>query len=176
MNDNDNTGDKGVPSSGTIQHTNVATGRSYDSLVSAFERELGHLDPTITQRLIQQKAAWADVEQAINKIGGQHGLMFVFRADQGKITSLSGQDKRYSLYLVGNPVIANQILNIEPGASFYLPFRVALYDAGGPEGAIISYDRPSSFLATFGRPELVEIGLSLDRKIDGVAAALRSRS
>jgi uncharacterized protein (DUF302 family) len=176
MNDNSKTRDKDVASSATIQHMNVATGLSYDALVSAFEQELGHLDPTINKRLIEQKAAWSDVEETINKIGGKHGLMIIFRADQGKITSLSGQEKRCSLYLVGNPVIANKIISIEPGASFYVPFRVALYEAGGPEGAIISYDRPSSFLATFGRPELVEIGLSLDRKIDGVAAALRSRS
>ena len=160
MNDNSKTRDKDVASSATIQHMNVATGLSYDALVSAFEQELGHLD----------------VEETINKIGGKHGLMIIFRADQGKITSLSGQEKRCSLYLVGNPVIANKIISIEPGASLYVPFRVALYEAGGPEGAIISYDRPSSFLATFGGPELVEIGLSLDRKIDGVAAALRSRS
>ena len=80
MNDNSKTRDKDVASSATIQHMNVATGLSYDALVSAFEQELGHLDPTINKRLIEQKAAWSEVEETINKIGGKHGLMIIFRS------------------------------------------------------------------------------------------------
>jgi hypothetical protein len=30
-----------------IQHTEVATGRTYEALVEAFEHELGHLEPLI---------------------------------------------------------------------------------------------------------------------------------
>jgi uncharacterized protein (DUF302 family) len=164
-----------IQRSDTIQHTYVATGLSYDALVSAFERELGHLDPRVTQRLVERKAAWSEVEREIGVIGGAHGLMIIARLDQGKVTSLSGREKRCSLYLVGNPVIANQIISIDLRGSFYVPFRVALYDAGDSEGAVICYDRPSSFLATLGRPELAAIAASLDRKIDAVAAAVRNR-
>jgi hypothetical protein len=34
-------------------------------------------------------------------------------------------------------------------------------------------DRPSSFLAALGKPELMEFGTLLDGKIDDVATALR---
>ena len=47
--------------------------------------------------------------------------MIIFRADQGKITSLFGQEKRFSLYLVGNPVMTDQIISIDLRASFYVP-------------------------------------------------------
>jgi hypothetical protein len=33
-----------------IQHTEVATGRTYEALVEAFEHELGYLDPLIGAR------------------------------------------------------------------------------------------------------------------------------
>jgi uncharacterized protein (DUF302 family) len=162
-----------VRSSATIQHTTIATGLSYDTLVSAFERELGYLDPTIAERLLKRKAPWTEVEHAVEQMAGPRGLMIIFRADQGRFTSLSGHAKRCSLYLVGNPVIADQIISIDLRACFYVPFRVCLYDDGGPNGGVIAYDRPSSFLAALGRPELVEFGEVLDRKIDDVAAALR---
>ena len=81
--------------------------------------------------------------------------------------------KQSSLYLVGNPVIANKIISIDIRGSFYVPFRVCLYDHGTASGAVISYDRPSSFLAALERPELNEIGGMLDQKIDGVADVLR---
>jgi Domain of unknown function DUF302 len=101
-----------------------------------------------------------------------HGLMIFYRADQGAITSLSGRPKRCSLYLVGNPVIANEIIDIDLRAGFYAPFRVCVYDSGAPGGASIAFDRPSSFLALLGRPELDAIGSLLDQKIDAVVAAL----
>jgi hypothetical protein len=41
-------------------------------------------------------------------------------------------------------------------------------------GASIAFDRPSSFLALLGRPELEAIGSLLDQKIDAVVAALRA--
>ena len=159
----------------TIRHERVATGLSHDQLVHAFERELGHLDPLVPKHLVEWKAPWSEVEREIGKAAGPHGLMIIARADQGSLTSLSGREKRCSLYLVGNPVIASRIIDIDLRASFYVPFRVALYDAGWPDGAVIAFDRPSSFLATLGQPEIEEIGRSLDRKIDAVIAAIRTR-
>jgi hypothetical protein len=85
--------------------------------------------------------------------------------------SLSGKSKLCSLYLVGNPVIANQIIEIDLRGSFYVPFRVAVHD-DGPNGGTIEYDRPSSFLAALNRPELDAIGRPLDEKIDRVISNL----
>jgi uncharacterized protein (DUF302 family) len=101
--------------------------------------------------------------------------MIVARVDLGGVTSLSGHVHQCSSYLVGNPVIANEIITVDLRGSFYVPFRVALYDDGGPEGAVIAYDRPSSLIAALGRPELTEIGESLNRKIDAVAVAVTIR-
>jgi uncharacterized protein (DUF302 family) len=61
-----------------------------------------------------------------------HGLMIIARVDLGGVASLSGHETRCSLYLVGNPLIANQIISIDLRGSFYVPFRVALYDDGAP--------------------------------------------
>ena len=49
-------------------------------------------------------------------------------------------------------MIANQIIEIDLRGSFYVPFRIAVHDDGGPNGGIISYDRPSSFLAALTGP------------------------
>ena len=163
-----------VQRSDSIQHTCVATGLGYEALIRAFERELGHLDPAVTQRLVERKTAWSEVEREIEAIGGSHDLMIIERADLGRVASLSGREKRCLLYLVGNPVIANRIISVDMRGCFYVPFRVALYDDGNPEGAVIAYDRPSSFLATLGRPELTEIGEDLDRKIDAAVVAART--
>jgi len=107
--------------------------------------QLGYLDPLIGARLIERKASWSEVEREMARMAGPRGLMIIFKADQGRIASLSGQERRCSLYLVGNPVIADQIISIDLRASFYVPFRVCLYDDGGPNCAVISMIDPRPF-------------------------------
>jgi uncharacterized protein (DUF302 family) len=99
--------------------------------------------------------------------------MIFTRINQGEIISVSGESKRCSLYLIGNLVVANKIIGIDIRGSFYVPFRVCLYDSITAGSAVISYDRPSSLLASLDQPELNEIGIMLDEKIDGVVNALR---
>jgi hypothetical protein len=81
--------------------------------VHAFERELRRLDPAIPQQLIERKAKWNEVEQEIAKMTDPHGLMIIARVDLGELTSLAGCERRCVLNLVGNPVIANQIIGAD---------------------------------------------------------------
>jgi hypothetical protein len=160
----------------TIEHTDVSTGLSYADLVKAFERELGRWNSATAESLVQRKAGWEGVEAEAARAGGARGLMILDSLDQGAVTSLSGRAKDCRLYLVGNPVIASSILDIDPRGAFYVPFRVCLYDDGGPGGAGIYYDRPSSFLAALGHAGLDEIGLQLDAKIDDVVGAITAKA
>ena len=107
-------------------------------------------DPIAGERAVEERANWPAVEAAVAKMAEPFGLMVLAKIDQGRITSLSGKSKMCSLY--------NQIIEIDLRGSFYVPFRVAVHDDGGPNGGTISYDRPSSFLAALTRPELDAIG------------------
>lgn len=156
-----------------IQRSIVSTGLTYPALVAAFEGALGRWDPETATRLIQRQASWSEVERQVDRAAGQTGLMILAHVNQGVLLSLSGTIKQCSLYLVGNPVIADRILNIDIRACLYVPFRVCLYDDGDANGARIAYDRPSSFLGALDRPELLAIGTLLDRKIDEVVAAIQ---
>ena len=82
-----------------IEHVTVSMSLPYDRLVSAFEAELGHLDPAVTKALVERRASWGEVEKEIERIGGVHGLMVIASANQGVVTSLSGKMKRCLLYL-----------------------------------------------------------------------------
>jgi uncharacterized protein (DUF302 family) len=156
----------------SVDHVTVRIALAYDRLVKAFESELGRFDPVVAQSLVERRASWNEAKQTIARMAGPHGLMIIAVADQGVVTSLSGKAKRCVLYTVGNPVIANDIIDIDPAASFYVPFRIALYETGDRTGAVIAYDRPSSFLAASGRPELKPFGALLDQKVDAVITAV----
>ena len=156
----------------SVAHINLNTGLDYHQLIQAFERLVGHWDPTLGASLWKEAASWPKVEATVAKAGEPFGLMVMAKIDQGRLTSLSGKVKHCSLYLVGNPVIANQIIEIDLRGSFYVPFRVAIHSDDDANDGIISYDLPSSFLAALGRPELAAIGKALDEKMDKVISNL----
>jgi uncharacterized protein (DUF302 family) len=157
-----------------IERTYVETGLSYGAAAEAFERQVGRLEPDAAESLRARRAPWSEVEKEMDRMAGPSSLMIFEKIDQGAITSLSGKPMRCRFYLVGNPFIAEQILRIDLRGCLYVPFRVALYDEGGAVGAILSFDRPSSFLAALGRSELNEIGRLLDQKIDTAVRNVRN--
>ncbi len=94
----------------SITHVNVSVGLGYRDLVNAFERTLGRWDPAVGDALAQAGASWAEVEAKVAEAAKPFGIVRMVKVDQGRLTSLSGKVKRCSLYFVGNPVIANQII------------------------------------------------------------------
>jgi uncharacterized protein (DUF302 family) len=146
--------------------TVVETPFAYEGLCGRFEAAVGRLDASTVKRLEANAAPWPQVEAAMRAMAGESGLMQFVVFDQGAVASLSGSRIRCRLYLVGNPAIAARIVRIDERGALYVPFRVAVYAAPREEGATIAFDRPSSLLASLGRPELEDIGRLLDREID----------
>jgi uncharacterized protein (DUF302 family) len=150
-----------------IEQTFSNAGRSYEAACAVFERSIGRLDESAARALKARKAPWSDVQVAMDRMAGPSGLMLFKQVDQGAIASLAGTTIRCRLYLIGNPAIAAQIVRIDVRGCLYVPFRVAIFETHEP-GAVMCFDRPSSFLGLLGRPELKDIGSLLDSKIDAV--------
>jgi uncharacterized protein (DUF302 family) len=160
--------------SARIERSVIDTGLPYAAATAAFERSIGRLDVDASRALRARKAPWADVERAMARMAGPSGLMLFTQIDQGAIASLAGTTVQCRLYLIGNPAIATQIVRIDVRGCFYVPFRVAIYESQDESGAIICFDRPSSFLGALERPELADIGRLLDAKIDAVVQRVRA--
>ncbi len=156
----------------TTVREDIPSGLSYETLVAAFEREMGHWDSSAETSLVNEQASWEKVQQAFAQMAGPHGLMIFCKIDQGRLVSLHDGIKKCVLYLVGNGVVAEPILTIDIRSSLFVPFRVCLYDDGSPAGATISYERPSSFLATLKQPALYPYGSLLDCRIHGVVQCI----
>lgn len=141
----------------------------YDSVVDfeetrrRFDEQVPLLDPLLTLQLVLDGATWHDVEVLVSRTVGQTGFVALARLDQGVLFSLSGRQLEATLYLVGNPVIARKILEVEPAAALYAPFRVAVFR--DPMGVHIAYDKPSSMFASFPSRAIGDIAVDLDEKI-----------
>ena len=161
-----------TPSSMTasVDRVTFKTDLLYRDLIIAFENQLGRYDHAIGEQLVRDQVSWAETEKTIGAMKGPHGMMIFFRVDLGLSASLKGERRECTLYLIGNPLIATEIIAHDMRAGLLVPFGVQVYSEGGT--GIISYNRPSSTLGTLENAEIDKIGKGLDEKIEVAIAAM----
>jgi uncharacterized protein (DUF302 family) len=141
--------------------------RGFAETQSSFDEQVPFLDPGVAVDLVINGASWEQVQSAVNTRIGPSGLVALVRLEQGLLLSLSGEALQASLYLVGNPLVAREVLGHDPAGALYAPFRVAVF--ADDLGTHISYDKPSTVFASLGSASVDQIAVDLDAKIAAVA-------
>ncbi|WP_254174033.1 DUF302 domain-containing protein [Planktothrix pseudagardhii] len=95
---------------------------------------------------------------------GKNDLMIFTHLESGKVLSLCGKFKQAKLYIMGNPLIANQMFEEDPAVGLYVPLRLFVYDEYNGK-TYITYDQPSSLLGRFENPKILRVAEMLDQKL-----------
>ena len=157
------------PDGTATAHSYVAERLTYDSVHdfgttrARFEEQVPVFDIAVALDLIRSAASWDKVVAAVEARVGPTGLAAMARLDQGALLSLRDEPIEATLYLVGNPVLAREVIGAQRCATLYAPFRVAVY--GDASGAHVTYDQPSSVFASVGSSIVDTIAVQLDDKI-----------
>ncbi len=153
----------------TVDHVRRTTDKPFGDVTTAFERQLGRYEPGVYQTL----AAGGDAEGArarIEAMAGQSGFMLFGTQDHGSLLRLAGQKRRAIQYVVGNPLFALQMTQLDIRASLYAPLRVLIYEDGQGQ-TCVEYDRPSSLFGQFGNDRISPTAVMLDRKLEALVSA-----
>jgi uncharacterized protein (DUF302 family) len=163
-------GDNPMNKSGfMIDHVRLESGKPFEEVAKAFERQLGTFDPNVRKAATEG----SDTEAAKAKIAamaGSSGFMLFGTQDHGALLRLAGQKRKAIQYVVGNPLIALQMTQHDIRASLYAPLRVLLYETADGK-TCIDYDKPSSLFGQFGNAEVDAVAAMLDRKLEALVAA-----
>jgi uncharacterized protein (DUF302 family) len=136
----------------------------FESTRGRFDKRFPVLDQSVTFKLVLSQAAWSEVEAAITPALGSSDFVAISRLDQGSLMSLRGTALQATQYLVGNPLIATQVIGIARDASLFAPFQAAVYADKG--GVHVSYMLPSSLFNSLNDRVVAAIGEQLDRKME----------
>src|SRR5260370_23187973 len=155
----------------TIEHSVVASNRSYEQVKESLEARLGvagNIDELVRQ-LAAVKASWEQVTQAIEKQLGTSGFTIFSKVEHGTLLSLAGKPRRVSQYAIGNPLLAIQMVEHMPEVALYAPLRLAVdeEDGGRP---FVAYDRFSSLLHQYQRSEITPIAQLVEQKLEALVA------
>jgi uncharacterized protein (DUF302 family) len=140
----------------------------FESTKTRFDERVPLLDPSVTANLVISQAEWSEVEAAITPTLGPSGFLAVSRVNQGSLMSLRGTQLQATQYLVGNPLIATEIIGSVRGGSLFAPFQAAIY--ADRSGARVTYMLPSSLFTSLDDGGVAAIGERLDAKMEETVA------
>ncbi len=155
----------------TIEHSVVASNRSYQQVKASLEARLGVAGNTdeLVRQLAAAGASWEQVTQAIEKQLGTSGFSLFSKVDHGVLLSLVGKPRRVSQYAIGNPLLALQMVEQLPEVAMYAPLQLAVYEED--EGkTFVAYDRFSSLLPPYQPAEITPIEQLVEQKLEALVA------
>jgi uncharacterized protein (DUF302 family) len=167
----------GVPPSSvsrsiTIQHVTVTSRRDFAATIREFEKQIGMYDPEAVKSLGEPNPPIEQLTAKIAAMAGSSGFMrFGGIHKFGELVALAGKPvEKANQYVIGNPLIALQMVRHKLGVGLYVPLRVLISeDATGVTH--VEYDLPSSLLDQFGDSEVNAVALSLDQKLKALLSA-----
>lgn len=154
-----------------VEHVVVSSNRSYEQVKASLESRTGALGNTdeLAEQLGASKASWEQVKQAIEQRLGSSGFSVFSKVEQGQLLSFAGKPRRVIQYAIGNPLLAIQMIEHVPEVALYAPLRLAVYE--GEQGTtFVAYDRFSSLLSQYHRPEIAAVAQLVEQKLETLVA------
>jgi len=135
--------------------------KSFDEVVSDFEKQLGRFDET---RALSSRTEFAEY---VGQTEGSSGLMIMATLEMGALPGLAASATRARQYLVGNPLIASKMASHDALAALHAPIRVLVYACN--EKTCISYDKSSTTFGRLGSDAILVTAKDLDQKFEDLA-------
>jgi Domain of unknown function DUF302 len=135
----------------------------------SYEAAVPDLPAEQVAALLRAGAPWSDMEKLIES-SAPHGFLFYSRNDAHPLMRAAGDDADCLWYLMGNHILAERMFRHDPRAMLYAPLRTVIWE--DTAGAWFTADQPSTQFASFGIPEISEVGVELDRKLAALLRAL----
>jgi hypothetical protein len=141
---------------------------SYATVVRRFEKTVPPMP--MPKVLAALKSDPSTVKSLLEKASPADFFLF-HTLDVSPFMNAVGHAAKCRTYLMGNPLIAEQMYRYDAGVMLYAPLRVAIFtDSDG--AAQFAIDRPSDLFGSFGDPQITRTGRELDAKVAALLRAL----
>lgn len=147
------------PGAHTATRLTLDTALSYEQFVSRFEATVPEL-PT-AQMQAKLKAGKTDEVRKLLESSSPVGMYLFYTLDATPFMAAAGHTAKAKSYLVGNPLLAEQMFAVDPGMMLYAPVRLLIH-TDATDAAHVSFDRPSDLFASFGSAEIAATGKKVD--------------
>ncbi|HEY9802382.1 MAG TPA: DUF302 domain-containing protein [Leptolyngbyaceae cyanobacterium] len=152
----------------TMTRVIVSSDKPFLEVIDAIESIVGDGKYSTFEELVTAQASFEEIKNVVEGILGKSGFMKFASFDMGALMSLMGKPKNVKLYLIGNPLIAHQMIEQNPAVGLYVPPRLLVFDDYDGK-TYVTYDKPSSMLSQFDNALILKISQMLDQRFQDTA-------
>lgn len=146
-----------------VVRLSIDTGLPFDDFRTGYEHAVPVFDFARFSRLASEQASW-DTILAATAENAPHGFIRYWNSDVASLMRLAGDTGSCTTYLMGNHTVAQRMYTHDPAVALYAPLRTTIHE--DRQGVTwFSIDQPSTRFASFGNPDITEVGLELDAKL-----------
>jgi hypothetical protein len=146
-----------------VSRLEIAVDQPFDAFRQRYEQAVPALDISRYGDLDPHRTSW-DTILELTAEQAPHDFILYWRAETDLIMRIAGHSRRCTSYLMGNHTIAEQMYRHNAGVMLYAPLRTSIYE-DQEDRVWFSIDQPSTRFASFGAPEIADVGLDLDSKL-----------
>jgi uncharacterized protein (DUF302 family) len=149
-----------------INHVSAVVNSDFGKFTKAFESLAGKINVNDLAGIGKEPDK---IKKYIESLEGFEGLMIFGITEHGALFQLVGQKRSARQYLVGNPLFAFSMTQLDIRTALYAPLKVLVYvnDKGA---TVVEYDRPSDQFGQFDNKEIKKVALGLDDKLSKLIA------
>lgn len=152
----------------TGTHVTVPSSKSYEEVIQALESVLGKGDLRSFAEMVRASGTWDEFVRETEQRVGESGFVIFAQIDHGAWMSQVPHDMKGKLYVIGNPLIAKQMLEHVSEVGLYVPVRIYVHE--DQQGTTrVEYDEISPIFERFGNEKVNEVARGLDRKLEELA-------
>jgi uncharacterized protein (DUF302 family) len=145
-----------------VSHQQLVLKSSYEDFIDRLENTtLKSLESNWAELLGRDMTAF---QQHIRELEGSTGLMIFKIQAHGDLLAVMGKPRKAKQYVIGNPLTATRMTQLDIRAALYAPLRMLVYEGDSGETCVF-YDLPSSLFGQFGNDAILEVAKELDDKL-----------
>jgi uncharacterized protein (DUF302 family) len=153
----------------TVRHNEHVSSRPLEEVVTAFESAVGSVEDIGFPELLAATKSAEEFEASVHSREGTSGFMRFLTVDHGAWLARIGLNARARMYTIGNPLIAQTMLEHEIAAGLNVPVRLMIYEDAVSRTTRLAYDLPSSLMSGLQNEKVTAAAKKLDAKLIALA-------
>jgi len=153
----------------TARHNEHVSSRPFEEVVTAFESAVGSVEDIGFPELLAATKSAEEFEASVHSREGTSGFMRFLTVDHGAWLARIGLNARARMYTIGNPLIAQTMLEHEIAAGLNVPVRLMIYEDAVSRTTRLAYDLPSSLMSGLQNEKVTAAAKTLDAKLIALA-------
>ena len=153
----------------TVHHNEHLSSRSFEEVVDVFESAVGSVEDTGFPALLASTKSAEEFESQVKSRESTSGFMRFLTVDHGAWLARIGLMAKARMYTIGNPLIAQTMLEHDIAAGLNVPVRLLIYEDAVNRTTRLAYDLPSSLMRGLQNNKVTAAAKKLDAKLIALA-------